>query len=173
MAFMQRSRQPADAIQTLPPWIGIRLLEPSDRAAVAGLFDRLSPESRRRRFLSPKPQLSARELTHLTVVDHHWREALAAVDRRDRSIVGVARYAGVPDRRGVADTAVAVADDLQRRGIGNALTRCLIARARVNGFDVLTASTLWENQPARVLLRRVGFHARGSDGNVIELELDL
>ena len=43
----------------------------------------------------------------------------------------------------------------------------------MNGFSVLTASTLWENRAARALLRGMGFQARGSEGSVIELELEL
>ena len=117
--------------------------------------------------------MSERELTYLTSVDHRWHEALAAVDQRDGSIVAVARYARVPERPGAADSALAVADDHQGRGIGTALIRCLISRARVNGFSVLTASTLWDNRPARKLLRRVNFQARASQGSVIELELKL
>ena len=172
---MYRSHQTSDVKLGifLPAGIRVRPLEPSDRAGVAALFERLSPESRHRRFLSPKPNLSEKELTYLTSVDHRWHEALAAVDRRDGSIVGVARYAKVPARSVAADGAVAVADDLQGQGIGTALVRCLIARARVNGFAVLTASTLWDNRPARALLRSMGFHARGSEGSVIELELEL
>jgi RimJ/RimL family protein N-acetyltransferase len=157
----------------LPPGIRVRPLEPSDRAGVAALFKRLSPESRRRRFLGPKPKLSDRELTYLTAIDHRWHEALAAVDQRDGSIVGVARYVRVAERPGVADGAVAVADAVQGRRIGTVLIGCLIARARVNGFSALTASTLWDNRPARKLLRRVGFQARGSQGAVIDLELKL
>jgi RimJ/RimL family protein N-acetyltransferase len=176
---MKQSHRTSDVITNdsatapLPEGIQIRPLEPSDRSRLAALFKRLSPESRRRRFLGSKPELSERELRYFTEIDHHWHEALAAVDRRDGSIVGIARYVGLADRPTAADVAVAVADEVQRRGIGTTLARCLIARARVNGFDVLTASTLWENRPARVLLRRHGFHARGSEGNVIELELDL
>ena len=137
------------------------------------MFARLSPESRRRRFLAPKPELTARELTYLTAVDHRWHEALVAIDRRDGSIVGVARYAGVTDRPRTADTAVAVVDELQRKGIGSALSRRLIERARLNGFEMLTATTMWENRPARALLRRLGFRSRTSQGSLIELELDL
>jgi ribosomal protein S18 acetylase RimI-like enzyme len=175
---MKRCHQTSDVIHetetlSLPPGIHLRPLEPSDRAGVAALFTRLSPESRRRRFLGPKPELSARELTYLTAVDHRWHEALAAIDRRDGSIVGVARYVGLGERPAAADVAVAVADDLQRQGIGTALARCLVGRARVNGFDALTASTLWENRPARKMLRRLGFHASASQGNVIDLELAL
>ncbi len=172
---MNRSHQTSDVKleYLLPPGIRVRPLEPSDRAGVAALFTRLSPESRRRRFLGPKPRLSERELTYLTSVDHRWHEALAAVDRRDGSIVGVARYAQVPERPGAADAAVAVADDVQGLGIGTVLIRCLMSRARVNGFSVITASTLWDNRPARALVRRLGFQARSSSGSVIELELEL
>jgi RimJ/RimL family protein N-acetyltransferase len=174
---MQTSHQTSDDFvqaTALPAGIYIRPLEPRDRAGIAALFKRLSPESRHRRFLVPKPTLSARELSYLTEeVDHQWHEALAAVDGRDGQIVAVARYVGLADRPTAADTAMAVADDLQQRGIGTALVRCLIARARVNGFEVLTAATLWDNRPARKLLRRLGFHARGSEGSVIELELAL
>jgi ribosomal protein S18 acetylase RimI-like enzyme len=176
---MRRGHQTSDvrsngtATPPLPAGIQVRPLEPSDRGRLVALFKRLSPESRRRRFLGPKPELSERDLRYLTAVDHQWHEALAAVDRRDGSIVGVARYVGHAGRPTAADVALAVADEVQRQGIGTALARCLIGRARANGFDVLTASTLWENRGARLLLRRLGFHARGSEGTVLELELDL
>jgi RimJ/RimL family protein N-acetyltransferase len=174
-AYMYKSHQTSDVTTELllPPGIRIRPLEPSDRPGVAALFKRLSQESRRQRFLVPKPALSNRELTYLTIVDHRWHEALAAIDRRDGSIVGVARYARVPERRDAADGAIAVADEHQGRGIGSVLVRCLIARARVNGFSVLTATTLWENRRARALLRGLGFQACGSSGGAIELELEL
>jgi hypothetical protein len=53
------------------------------------------------------------------------------------------------------------------------LCEALIRRARANGVTVLTATMLWENRPARALARRVGFRARSSAGNEIELELAL
>ena len=45
--------------------------------------------------------------------------------------------------------------------------------ARANGVRTLTASTLWENVPARALLRRLGFRPVGSEDGVLELELEL
>jgi RimJ/RimL family protein N-acetyltransferase len=151
----------------------LRPLSTRDRAGLATLFARLSPESRYRRFLSPKHKLTPRELTYLTDIDRLHHEGFAAVDQRDGSIVGVARYVHVADRAGVAEVAVEVADELQGLGIGTALARRVVQRARANGFALLTATALWENRPARALLRRLGFHARGSDGGVIELELEL
>lgn len=98
---------------------------------------------------------------------------MTAVDARDGSVLGIARYVEHHGRPGVADTAVAVADEVQRRGIGTALMQRLIACARANGFHLLTATTLWENRGARALMRTTGFEARGSSGAEIELELAL
>lgn len=153
--------------------IRIAPLRRGDRAAVTGLFARLSPESRLRRFLSPKSSLSEREVTFLADVGCAERAAVTAVDVRDGSVLGIARYVQHDGHCGVADTAVAVADDMQRRGIGTALMLRLIACARSNGFHLLTATTLWENRPARALMRRAGFQARGSSGSEIELALEL
>jgi RimJ/RimL family protein N-acetyltransferase len=153
--------------------IHIRPIAASDRAGLAALFARLSPQSRQRRFLGPKVELTASELTDLSDVDHIRHEALVAVDGRDGSIVGVARYVQWVARPGVADVAIEVADDLQRIGIGLALARSLVRRAHESGLQVLTATTLWENRPARALAHRVGFRARASLGTEIELELYL
>lgn len=154
--------------------LALRPLGSDDRDGVAALFGRLSPESRYRRFLSPKRDLTPRELAYFTDIDHIRHEAFAAVDQCDGSIVGVCRYVHVADRPGgVADLAVEVADELQNMGIGTALARRTVQRARDNGFALLTATTLWENRPARALLRRFEFRARASDGSEIELELKL
>ena len=150
-----------------------RSVSSDDRDRLAVLFARLSPESRRRRFLSPKSGLTPRELEFLTDIDHVGHEAIAAVDQHGGSIVGVARYVRVPDRVGVAEIAVAVVDELQGRGVGTELAKRTVERARANGFTLLTAMTLWENRPARALLRRLRFAARGSHGGVVELELEL
>ena len=150
-----------------------RPLGSDDRDRLAGLFARLSFESRRRRFLSAKPALTPRELAFLTDIDHVGHEAIAAVDQRDGSLVGVARYVRVADRPGVADVAVEVVDGKQNMGVGTALVARVLDRARANGFARLTATTLWENRPARALTRRLGFRARASRGPEIELELEL
>ena len=144
-----------------------------DRNGLAALFARLTSESRRTRFLVPKHELTPRELVYLTDIDHEKHEAIAAIDERDGSIVGVARYAQFAGRAGVADVAAEVADELQGMGVGTALARCTLLRARENGFTLLTATTLWENRPARALLRGLGFCARASHGSEINLELKL
>jgi len=150
----------------------LRAIGAGDREGLATLFSRLSPESRRRRFLGAKPRLTTRELMYLTEIDHLTHEALAAVDDRDGSIVGVSRYAGWDGADGIAEVAVAVADDLQGRGIGGALTARIVHLARANGVARLTATTQWDNWPARALLRRLGFRVRET-GELLELDLTL
>ena len=168
------SAEPADVLALADGTrLRLRPLGSDDRDGVAALFARLSPESRYRRFLSPKRELTPRELARLTDVDHLRHEAFAAVDQRDDSIVGVCRYVHIADRPKVADLAVEVTDELQNMGIGTALARHTMQRARDNGFALLTATTLSENRPARALLRRLEFRAHARHGSEIELELKL
>jgi RimJ/RimL family protein N-acetyltransferase len=153
--------------------ISLRQVGADDRAGMAALFARLSPHSRYQRFFSPKHELTPRELTFFTDIDHLNHEAIAAVDQRNDSIVGVARYVRDPDRTDVAEVAVEVADSFQGMGIGIALGRLTIQQAQANGFALLTATTLWENRAARGLLRHHGFRARHSRGSEIKHELAL
>ncbi len=151
--------------------VRFRPIELGDADALAAMFARLTPESRRRRFLSSKGDLSPRELTYFTDVDHVNHEAIVAIDEERGTIVGEARYASLPGLAGIADFAIIVADELQHMRLGTGLAARLMERARVNGMTRLTATTLWENAPARALLWRLGFYARASAGHEIELEL--
>jgi RimJ/RimL family protein N-acetyltransferase len=151
----------------------LRPIGHGDRDALEQLFHRLSPESRYRRFLTSKPRLSEKELEDFTAIDHLSHDAVAAIDVGDRSIVGVGRYARDKARRGTAHIAITVVDEHQGKGLGTALARRTVERARANGFRVLVATTLWENRPAHALLRRFGFRVRGTEGGAVEHELEL
>src|SRR4051812_42021184 len=110
-------RMVSDAALTLRDGVRVRVrpIRPDDRDALVAAFDRLSPESRYRRFFGPIHELSPQVLDHLTRVDHADHEALVALDE-DGAIVAVARYVRTgPDE---SEPAVVVADDWQRRGLG-------------------------------------------------------
>jgi GNAT superfamily N-acetyltransferase len=140
---------------------------------LVGLFERMSWESRLRRFLTPKTRLTDRELSFFTQIDHVSHEALAAIDEDDGAIIGVARYVRSADRPGIADVAVEVADDHQSIGVGTALVSRLAERGRANGIDYLSATTRWENRAARALAGRIGLRAGWSRGGEIVLEMAL
>ncbi len=151
----------------------IRPVERQDRDRFRSLFARMAPESRYRRYFSPKSELSERELSYLVDVDHVHHEALAAVDERDGSFVAAARYVQPPDQPGVAEVAIEVADDLHSEGIGTALALRTLERACANGFTRIVATTLRENAAARALLRHLNFRPRAGSGREIELEREL
>jgi len=152
--------------------VHVRPIDSRDRDAFSAWFGRLSDESRRRRFLGPKPRLSARELTYLTEVDHVSHTALVALSPSG-ALIGEARYATSQPGDRIADFAVTIADDWQGRGVGTRLAARLIESARANGMTRLTAMTLWDNTAAIALLHRLGFLRAGYDGDALEYELAL
>jgi len=151
--------------------VEIRPVEPDDRAALAAGFERLSPESRYRRFFGPMPHLSERFLDYLTQVDHHDHEALVAVDPETGDGVGVARY--VRTKPDVAEPAVAVIDDWQGRGVASILLERLVDRARDEGVARFEAPVLASNRDAIAVLEQLGRTTVRPDGREVQMTIDL
>ena len=130
----------------------IRPISPDDRAELSAAFERLSPESRYRRFFAPLERLSASDLAYLTEVDHHDHEAVVAVEPGSERIVGVARYVRDEDPA-EAEVAVVVADPWQGLGVGSALLERLVERAREEDIRRFIAIVLSDNADALELFR--------------------
>jgi len=153
----------------------VRQIRPEDKGAIAAGFERLSPESRYRRFFAPLERLTARDLAYLTEVDHHDHEALIGFDAARREPVGVARYVRSADAED-AEVAVTVVDDWQGRGVATALLEMLVERARAEGVRCFTALVMSENKDALELFRHVAPDAeapRRSASGHLELVFDL
>jgi GNAT superfamily N-acetyltransferase len=150
-------------------------LTPADAPLVADAFGRLSEESRRLRFLGPKPTLSAAELRYLTEVDGHRHEALGAIDPSTGQGIGIGRFIRNPDRPRSAEVAIAVADEWQRRGLGRLLLERLADRARQEGITSFTALVSHDNRNMQGLLHRIAAPARVTrmSGGVAEYEIEL
>jgi GNAT superfamily N-acetyltransferase len=125
----------------------VRPIVPEDKAAIVAGFERMSPESRYRRFFAPLDRLSERDLAYLTEVDHHDHEALIGFEAATREPVGVARYIR-SDAPTEAEVAVTVVDDWQGRGVATALLERLTARAHEEGITHFLALVLTENRDA-------------------------
>lgn len=155
--------------------LAIRPVRPDDKDAIVAGFERLSPQSRYRRFFAPLQQLTARDLEYLTEVDHHDHEAVIGFDAATGDPVGVARYirSDVPAE---AEVAVTVVDDWQGRGAATALLDRLVVRARDEGITHFLARVLTENEGAIELFDHLApsgsEHRRSASGH-LELVIDL
>ena len=138
----------------------MRPLRHGDVRTVMGDFERLGEQSRRGRFNGPKPCLRASELRQLATVDRT-RHALVAYVEGDPQPVAIARL--VRDGHS-AETAFAVADEHQQRGIGSALTAELLADAGAAGITEIIALVSSDNPAALALLRRIA--------NVFDIRLE-
>lgn len=139
----------------LPP-LSFRHIAPSDKAALAAGLACLSPETQRRRFLTPKPRLSSAELRYLTEIDGFDHVAIVAVSATDPDVLlGVARFVRLTSDPATAEAAVVVCDALQGLGLGRELGRRLAAEARVRGVRRITATLLSDNEPAQRLFASI------------------
>jgi GNAT superfamily N-acetyltransferase len=137
----------------------IRPIAPEDKPLIARAFSLLSDETRARRFLGPKPRLSASELRYLTEVDGCDHVALIALDpEQPRHVMGVGRFVRDPSRPDTAEFAIVVGDAYQRQGLGRELAERLAAEARRRGIRRFTAWTLWENEAVDRLIRSIAEH---------------
>ena len=154
----------------------IRPIHAADRRLELDFLVGLSAQTRYQRLLSGR-QLLPGELKRLTDIDYAHEMALVAlatVDGRLRQI-GVARYVrDAGDERG-ADFAIVVADDRQRRGLGELLLRSLLRAARADGVAVLGGITLSNNVAMLALAKKLGCSARREPGNasVTDLRLEI
>ena len=153
----------------------IRPIAPEDKRRLADAFDRLSPETRYRRFFAPLERLSDRDLRYLTEVDHRDHEALVAVNPDNGTIIGVTRYVRAADPA-EAEVAVVVGDPWQQKGVATALLERLVERAREAGIDHFVALVMSENDDALETFRHLapgGSSIRPSASGNLEMLIEL
>ena len=156
--------------------VQLRPIVPEDEPLLHEAVAAMSERTVYFRFFSPIKRMSDALAHRLAVVDYNDRFALVATTRRPNGkerIVGVARY----DRaRGtdVAELAVAVIDEYQRRGLVGQLLAELARVARAHGIRSFSLIVLPENREMLGLLRKMGWiHQAKLNGGVYEISFDL
>jgi protein lysine acetyltransferase len=154
------------------PHVIIRPIAPADAPRLNAAHGRLSPETVRRRYLAPKPHLSARDLRYLTEVDGV--DHLAFVALQGGAIVGVARCVRSPEDPREAEAAIVVGDAFQRQGLGRRLGRVLADAARERGIERFTATLLSDNAAAHALFASISERLTSrQEGGIEELIAEL
>ncbi|HWM88169.1 MAG TPA: GNAT family N-acetyltransferase [Kofleriaceae bacterium] len=154
----------------------LRLIRPEDKSLMLAAWERLSAESRYRRFFAAKNALTDAELRYLTEVDNVDHVAIGATRRRKGKVeaLGVARFIRLTARPTAADVAVTVVDDAQGIGLGRVLLSRLIDAARERGIETFTCDVLAVNDGMRALARSLAPDSvEHSDGPIVTVEMPL
>ena len=142
----------------------LRPIRASDKASLEESFERLSPESRYRRFFTAMPKLPAGWSENLTDVDHKSHRAWVVVDPNaptnvdgaDGLGVAVGRLVADPEDPAVAEAAFTVLDDYQQKGIGHLLLDAIVSSAALNGIERIRAETMHDNHGMIDLMKDLG-----------------
>lgn len=151
--------------------VHVRPITPEDAPALAAFHLAQSKESNYRRYFSPKPQLSERDLAHFTQVDMVDRVALVVEERGE--LIAWASYERLVGRDD-ADAAFQVDDRHHGRGIATLLLEHLAAIARRNGITRFTAEVLADNRAMLAVFSRAGWPVeRRFESGVVDLDWPL
>ena len=127
--------------------VRLRLTRPSDATRVRDFLERLSPETRQRRFLSPMPRVPAAAVDHFTFYDPRERLVIAATGPGDggEKIVGLGDVGFLST--GIAEIGLVVEEAHQSRGIGKLVAEAIASLALSRGATHLKAEML-DSSPA-------------------------
>jgi acetyl coenzyme A synthetase (ADP forming)-like protein len=150
----------------------VRLARPEDLAALRAFFERLSPESRRRRFFTVTPPSLELIASHCDNSDP--RSALTLVVVRTQEdqprIIATGSYLAKDPQ--TAEVALTVEDAFQGKGLGTLLLERLALLAVRHGFTRFWAVTHADNRAMLDVFRESGFAVREKpDGGEMEVDL--
>jgi len=155
----------------------VRPIRPEDAAMIRDGFERLSAESRYRRFFGAVTHLTDELLDYLTNVDGISHVAFVAgqvtLDLKTERGLGVARFVRLADEPEVAEAAVTVVDDMQRKGIGRILLATLADAARERGIKRFRGEVLATNVPMQQILAEASAAVVRADGVTVEYDVAL
>ena len=156
--------------------VHLRPIQPEDEPLLHEAVASMSERTVYFRFFSPIKRMSDALAHRLAVVDYNDRFALVATTHKPSSkerIIGVVRYDRAP-QTDVAEVAVAVIDEFQRRGLGSVLLAELARVAKTHGISTFQLIVLPENREMLGLLRRMGWiHQAKLAGGLYEISFEL
>jgi RimJ/RimL family protein N-acetyltransferase len=157
--------------------VAIRPIRADDGERLRRSHERLSAESRYRRFLASKPYLTAADARYLVDIDgcDHYALVATVAEPDGEAIVAVARFVRLPDEPRTAEFAIVVGDAWQRQGLGGELLGRVADAAVTRGVERFYAMIMADN----VAIQRSIDHVAGGpvdrrrSGDAIEVRFDL
>ena len=155
----------------------LRPIRPEDEPGFRGLFNALSPEQIRLRFLHPMKILPPVMAARMTQIDYDREMALVLVDPAATGpprILGMVQIAADPDNE-KAEFAIMLDPAMTGLGLGPLLLRRIVDTAGARGVGRLYGDVLSENRAMLELCKAMGFACRRDpeDPGVVLVTLDL
>jgi nucleotide-binding universal stress UspA family protein/RimJ/RimL family protein N-acetyltransferase len=171
----ERSKADVAGIARADPGVTIRPIDPGDDGALQDFYESLSEDSRRKRFMGWNAGLRPGQARTFCTTDHEHREGFVAVLRRPGRDEIVGHLCLEPDGEGSAELAVAVADRVQRQGIGRRLVTAALEWGWRTGTRRFTATAACSNAGIFRLLRSLSIPVQTSSGGagICDIEIDL
>jgi GNAT superfamily N-acetyltransferase len=146
-----------------------RPVTPADKDRLQDGLEMLSPEGRYLRFFQPINHLSEEELRFFTEVDQKNHVAWGAIkpDDPDFPGLGVTRFVRLKESPEIAEAAVTVLDQYQRKGLGTILVCLIYLLARELGIQTLRGTVLPENRFLIDWLHSLGGTTEYHDGAIL------
>jgi GNAT superfamily N-acetyltransferase len=173
MAFDQPTSGASASGQPAPEPLtpAVRRVRPSDWMSLREFYAGLNPESRRARFLGTTAGLSDAQSLSFCTPDHVHGEGFVAL--ADEHVVG--HLCLEPWGNGMLELAVAVADEVQGKGVGRRLFEAAIEWASRHGVTALVATAYADNTRVLRLLSSAPHPPviRGPDAGVVTVTMPL
>ncbi|MGB5622177.1 MAG: GNAT family N-acetyltransferase [Gammaproteobacteria bacterium] len=155
----------------------LRMVRPSDKAALADGLGRLSERTRYQRFMAPKNEFTDAELAFLTEVDGENHFAIVAGHERpdaEPDGIGVGRVVRLEEDPECGELGIVVADAWQHRGIGRLLLERTVAGAAERGIRRIRAQVMADNSQVLGLLKDYLAESQmNTDHGVLTLEFPI
>ncbi len=161
----------ADVVLADGGTVHLRPTAPTDTAALRAMHVRMSDRTRYLRYFAAVREVSDRQLSVFTDVDHDATVGLVAVLGEELIAAGTYhRIAGTAE----AEVAFVVEDAHQRRGLGSILLEHLAAAAQERGLRRFTAEVLADNPQMLRVFTDAGYAVTREFGDgVLEVAFDI
>jgi RimJ/RimL family protein N-acetyltransferase len=155
-----------------------RLLDSKSKEDIDELkkgFEKLSEYSRYCRFLIRKGEIAEEHYEQIANIDNIDHLALCAIDlsKDPQAGMGIARYVRVEKEPDVAEAAVTVIDEYQKKGLGTKLLTLLVQLASEHGINRFRAHVLSTNKGMMKILKRHGAQIRYYGGSLNQIDFPL
>ncbi|MFJ6324769.1 MULTISPECIES: GNAT family N-acetyltransferase [unclassified Rhizobium] len=136
--------------------VSVRIAGSDDEALLVELFDHVSPQDLRFRFLSAMKHASRKQIAELIGIDHGAIKSYIAFARDAATPIATAVLACDAEKKR-AETAISVRSDFKGHGLGWGLLKLMVQEAERQGMEKIESIEDRSNYDALEIEQKLGF----------------